>query len=123
MRTPSSSTRTASSRPWWWSWLAAVLWQALRRLRSERLLVCGSVVAVLLVLVQAALGGLTVEHGLRAALVAAHLGTAMLLLGTLIALAVAARPRRTAAAPARQDCASSRQCPVDFCWQRWWPAA
>lgn len=82
--------------------LAAVLWQALRRLRSERLLVCGSVVAVLLVLVQAALGGLTVEHGLRAALVAAHLGTAMLLLGTLIALAVATRPRRAAAAPARR---------------------
>jgi heme A synthase len=80
--------------------LAAVLWQALRRLRSERLLVYGSVVAVLLVLVQAALGGLTVEHGLRAALVAAHLGTAMLLLGTLIALAVAARPRQGAAAPA-----------------------
>jgi heme a synthase len=73
--------------------LAAVLWQALRRLRGERRLVYGSVVAVLLVLVQAVLGGLTVEHGLRAALVAAHLGTAMLLLGTLIALAAAARPR------------------------------
>ncbi len=76
--------------------LAAVLWQALRRLRGERRLVYGSVVAVLLVLVQAVLGGLTVEHGLRAALVAAHLGTAMLLLGTLIALATAARPRRAA---------------------------
>ena len=82
--------------------LATVLWQALRRLRGERLLVYGSVAAVLLVLVQAALGGLTVEHGLRTALVAAHLGAAMLLLGTLIALAAAAQPRQ-AAAPARQD--------------------
>ncbi len=82
--------------------LATVLWQALRRLRGERLLVYGSVAAVLLVLVQAALGGLTVEHGLRTALVAAHLGAAMLLLGTLIALAVAARPRRAATDPPRR---------------------
>lgn len=81
--------------------LAAALWQALRRLRGERLLVRGSVVAMLLVVVQAALGGLAVEHGLRTGLVAAHLGTAMLLLGTLIALAVAARSRHAAPATPR----------------------
>ena len=38
----------------------------------------------MLVLAQAVLGGLTVEHGLHSALVAAHLGLAMLLLGLLI---------------------------------------
>jgi heme A synthase len=42
--------------------------------------------------VQAGLGGLTVEKNLKDVLVAAHLGTAMLLLGTLIALSWAARP-------------------------------
>jgi heme A synthase len=46
----------------------------------------GSLVAGALVLAQAALGGLTVEHGLHSALVAAHLGLAMLLLALLIAL-------------------------------------
>ncbi|MGE5335986.1 MAG: COX15/CtaA family protein [Nitrososphaerota archaeon] len=71
--------------------VAALLWQALRRLRAERLAVRGSALAVALVLFQAVLGGLTVEHGLGTALVAAHLGTAMLLLGTLVTLAVAAR--------------------------------
>jgi cytochrome c oxidase assembly protein subunit 15 len=79
--------------------VAALLWQALRRLRGERLLVRGSALAALLVLAQAVLGGLTVEHGLRTALVAAHLGMAMLLLGTLVALAAAARPARVS--PAR----------------------
>lgn len=75
---------------------AAILWQALRRFRDQRTLAGGAIMAMLLVVVQAVLGGLTVEHGLRTALVAAHLGTAMLLLGTLIGLSVATRPRRAA---------------------------
>ena len=81
--------------------LAAILWQVLRRFRGERPLVCGAIAAMLLVIVQAVLGGLTVEHGLRTALVAAHLGTAMLLLGTLIGLYAATRPRRAALAVER----------------------
>lgn len=61
-----------------------VAWRALRSLRDRRWIVRGSVAAVVLVLVQAALGGLTVEQGLRDELVAAHLGLAMLLIGLLI---------------------------------------
>ncbi|MBW8060713.1 MAG: hypothetical protein FVQ78_10450 [Solirubrobacterales bacterium] len=81
--------------------LAAILWQALRRFRAERPLVLGAVAAMLVVVVQAVLGGITVEYGLSTALVAAHLGTAMLLLGILVGLLAAARPRRAAAASAR----------------------
>jgi heme A synthase len=51
----------------------------------------GSVAAGLIVLVQAGLGGLTVEHSLTEELVAAHLGTAMLLLGLLLWLSFKAR--------------------------------
>jgi heme A synthase len=81
--------------------LAVILWQALRRFRRERPVVLGAVAAMLLVLVQAVLGGLTVEHGLETALVAAHLGTAMLLLAVLIALLAVTRPRPAAAPPSR----------------------
>jgi heme A synthase len=66
--------------------IGVLVFCALRRLRNHRWLVRGSVAAALLVLVQAGLGGLTVEHGLHSALVAAHLGLAMLLLGLLILL-------------------------------------
>jgi heme A synthase len=59
---------------------------AFRRLRDHRWLVRGVVAAAILVILQAGLGGLTVEHGLHTALVAAHLGLAMLLLGLLITL-------------------------------------
>ncbi len=79
--------------------LAAVLWQALRRFRDERPIVRGAAAAMLLVIAQAVLGGLTVEHGLATALVAAHLGTAMLLLGLLIGLIARTRTRPAAAAP------------------------
>ncbi len=72
--------------------IVALAIQAFRRLRDRRWLVRGTIAAGVLVLAQAALGGLTVEHGLHTALVAAHLGLAMLLLGLLIAL------RRIAAA-------------------------
>jgi heme A synthase len=72
--------------------IAALALQAFRRLRDHRWLVRGSIGAGILVLAQAALGGLTVEHGLHSALVAAHLGLAMLLLALLIALHRLARP-------------------------------
>jgi heme A synthase len=72
--------------------IAVLALQAFRRLRDHRWLVRGSVGAAVLVLAQAALGGLTVEHGLHSALVAAHLGLAMLLLALLIALHRIARP-------------------------------
>jgi heme A synthase len=51
----------------------------------------GSIAAGLLVLVQAGLGGLTVEHSLKDGLVAAHLGTAMILFGLLLWLSFKAR--------------------------------
>ena len=72
--------------------LAALAFQAFRRLRERRWLVRGTVAAGILVLAQAVLGGLTVEHGLHTALVAAHLGLAMLLLGLLIGLRRIAQP-------------------------------
>jgi heme A synthase len=72
--------------------IAALVFVAFRRLRERRWLARGTVAAAVLVLVQAALGGLTVEHGLHSALVAAHLGLAMLLLGLLIALRRIAEP-------------------------------
>ena len=51
----------------------------------------GSIAAAVIVLIQAVLGGLTVEHSLKDFLVAAHLGTAMLLLGLLLWLSFKAR--------------------------------
>jgi len=80
--------------------LAAILWEALRHLRDARLLVAGGVAAILLVTAQAVLGGLTVEHGLDTALVAAHLGMAMLLLGVLLMLFAATGSRRPVPPPA-----------------------
>jgi heme A synthase len=71
-------------------------WRALRRLRDHRWIVRGSIAALVLVLAQAALGGLTVENNLEEALVAAHLGLAMVLLGLLIAIRRAAGAGATA---------------------------
>lgn len=81
--------------------LAAILWQALRRLRSERPLVLGAVAAMLLVVAQAVLGGLTVEHGLDTVLVAAHLGLAMLLLALLVWLLAMTQPEPASPPPPR----------------------
>lgn len=78
--------------------LVAILWQARRRFRERRDFLGVAVAALLLVVVQALLGALTVEHGLHTALVAAHLGVAMLLLGLLVWLAQACRDRAPAAA-------------------------
>jgi heme A synthase len=80
--------------------IVAMVWTAWRHLRDQRWVVRGSVAALVLVFAQAALGGLTVEHGLEEALVAAHLGLAMLLLGLLIVIRRAATPERPAEAAA-----------------------
>ena len=64
--------------------IAYLVWTAWRRRRSERLLVRVSVAALGLILVQAALGGLTVEEGLKQELVATHLGVAMLQIGLVL---------------------------------------
>ncbi|MFN8160598.1 MAG: COX15/CtaA family protein [Solirubrobacterales bacterium] len=78
--------------------IAALVFQALRHHRERHWLVRGTVAAAVLVLAQAALGGLTVEHGLHSALVAAHLGLAMLLLALLIVLRRITRPEPEAPA-------------------------
>jgi heme A synthase len=66
--------------------IVLMAWRAFRHLRAHKVLVRGSIAAGLLVVAQAALGGLTVEKGLEDVLVAIHLGVAMLLLGLLFAL-------------------------------------
>ena len=79
--------------------IALLVFTAFRRLRDHRLLTRGSVVAAVLVLAQAALGGLTVEKGLQDELVAAHLGVAMILVGLLFVLR---RGAQTTPAPSPQ---------------------
>lgn len=65
----------------------------------------GSAAAGVLVLVQAGLGGLTVETGLEEELVAAHLGLAMLLLGLLMWIGLKARAHE----PGRPGLGDERQ--------------
>lgn len=74
--------------------IALLAWYAWSRFRGDRRtwLVRGSILAVGLVLFQAVLGGLTVEHNLDAALVAIHLGVAMALLAILLGIYRAATP-------------------------------
>jgi heme A synthase len=72
--------------------IGAMALLAWRRLRGHRWLVRGTIAAGVLVLAQAALGGVTVENDLHEYLVAAHLGLAMLLLGLLILLRRGAQP-------------------------------
>jgi len=64
--------------------ILVIAWRVFRHLRDRPWLVRGTVAAGVLVLIQAVLGGLTVERGLEDELVAAHLGLAMLLIGILI---------------------------------------
>jgi heme A synthase len=72
--------------------IGLLCWRAYKGLRERNVWAFrGSLIAGVLVLVQAALGGLTVEHSLAEELVAAHLGTAMLLLGLLLWLGAKAR--------------------------------
>src|SRR3954463_3742801 len=72
--------------------IGLLCWRAYRDLRDRnRWAFRGSIAAAVIVLIQAVLGGLTVEHSLKDSLVAAHLGTAMLLLGLLLWLSYRAR--------------------------------
>src|SRR3954464_16011874 len=74
--------------------IVLLCWRAYRGLRDgNRWALRGSIAAAVIVLIQAVLGGLTVEHSLKDFLVAAHLGTAMLLLGLLLWLSFKARSR------------------------------
>src|SRR3954454_15294825 len=66
---------------------------AWRRYRSDRRLFRMCLTALGLVLFQAALGGLTVEKGLKEELVAAHLGIAMLQIALLLYIARLATAR------------------------------
>ncbi len=75
---------------------------ARRRYRDNRPLVRVTTAAFGLVLFQAALGGLTVEKGLKEELVAAHLGVAMLQIGLLILVAYIARAPADAGGSTRQ---------------------
>jgi len=79
--------------------IALLAHRAYRGLRELRWPLRGSIAAGVLVLIQAGLGGLTVEYNLDEELVAAHLCLAMLLLGLLLWLVVRAR----AAEPSAQD--------------------
>lgn len=67
--------------------LAVVAW---RRYRNVRRVLWPATAAAFLWLFQAVLGGLVVKYGLTAWLVTAHLATAMLFVGALVATSVAA---------------------------------
>jgi heme A synthase len=72
--------------------IGLLCWRAYKGLRAGHgWAFRGSLIAGVLVLIQAGLGGLTVEHSLAEELVAAHLGTAMVLLGLLLWLGAKAR--------------------------------
>jgi heme A synthase len=72
--------------------------RAWRNLREYRTIVALSIGSGVLVLAQAALGGVTVEEGLHEYAVAAHLGLAMLFLGALLTLRrLASNPEPVAA--------------------------
>lgn len=79
--------------------IVALAWVAYRHLRELRWPLRASVAAGVLVLVQAGLGGLTVERSLAEELVAAHLGLAMILIAVLLWIAVRARVEIAAATP------------------------
>lgn len=73
--------------------IGLLCWQSyrLRHAGTNHWAFRGSIAAGVIVLAQAGLGGLTVEHSLKEELVAAHLGTAMILLGLLLWLSFKAR--------------------------------
>lgn len=88
-----------------------LLWRAWTRLREHRFIVGTSAFALVLVLAQAVLGGVTVEENLDKVLVASHLGLAMIFLATLLALSHAASPLRAGSAPAPEDSPLARSTP------------
>jgi heme A synthase len=80
--------------------IALLAWTAYRHLRELRWPLRTSIAAGVLVLVQAGLGGLTVEKSLAEELVAAHLGLAMILIGLLLWISVRSRSELAALAGA-----------------------
>lgn len=88
-----------------------ILWRAWTKLRDRKFLLYGSVAALLLVLAQAGLGGITVEENLDKVLVASHLGLAMIFLAMLLALFHAADPARAEADSRPKDSALPRSTP------------
>lgn len=79
--------------------IVLLAWKAYRHLRELRWPLRLTVAAGVLVLIQAALGGLTVEKSLAEELVAAHLGLAMILIGLMLWISVRARAELTALDP------------------------
>lgn len=73
---------------------ALAIW-AWRRLRGHRTVVKLAGASAVLVLAEGLLGAATVEYDLHETLVAIHLGTAMVILGLLLAAAVSASGRAT----------------------------
>jgi heme a synthase len=73
--------------------IAALVLISWRRYRSHPQLLRTSLAGLGLIVFQAALGGLTVEKGLKEELVAAHLGVAMLQIGLLLYLVRLTRPQ------------------------------
>jgi heme A synthase len=71
--------------------IVALVWIAYKHLRDYSWPLRASLGALALVLVQAGLGGLTVEKSLAEELVAAHLGLAMILIGVMLWMSVRAR--------------------------------
>lgn len=92
--------------------IALLAWTAYRHLRELRWPLRTSLAAGVLVLVQAGLGGLTVENALAEELVAAHLGLAMVLLGLLLWIGVRTRSELAAAEPAEQAAEPAPAAPV-----------
>jgi heme A synthase len=72
--------------------IAMLAYKAWRHFRENRALVRTSVGALGLIIVQAALGGLTVERGLEDELVAIHLGVAMIQIALVLLIARLALP-------------------------------
>lgn len=79
--------------------IVLLAWNGYKRLRELHWPLRLSVAAGVLVLIQAALGGLTVEHKLTEELVAAHLGLAMLLLGLVLWISVRTRAELSPSEP------------------------
>ena len=83
--------------------IGVLVYLAWSRYRSDRRLLRTSLAALGLILFQAALGGLTVEKGLKEELVAAHLGVAMLQIGLLMFLARLSNSPAAGTAPATEE--------------------
>lgn len=77
--------------------IVGLAWVAYRHLRNLTWPLKATIAAGILVLVQAGLGGLTVEKSLAEELVAAHLGLAMILIGLLLWISLRARVEIAAA--------------------------